>query len=165
MTRQVNQTTLDHIKRCEGVRLSAYLDSAGIPTIGVGHTGPEVKLGNRITQEECDALLHADLQWAQAAVESSVTQRLTDNQFGALVSVAFNIGAQAFRNSSLVRTLNRGDYHGVPSQMALWVKATVDGKKVTVPGLVNRRTADIALWLTPDFSNVTAGVESTAPKL
>jgi lysozyme len=87
-----------------------------------------------------------------------VTVPLTDNQFAALVSLCFNIGSAAFRDSSVVRVLNKGEYHLVPGFMRLWNKITVrevqpDGsivaKKVVSKGLQNRRETEVRLWMKP----------------
>jgi lysozyme len=84
----------------EGCRLSAYRDSAGVPTIGVGHTGragpPPVALGMTITRNEAEAIFAADLAPFEAAVLRAVAAPLTQNQFDALVSLAFNIGTRGF---------------------------------------------------------------------
>jgi lysozyme len=102
--------------------------------------------------------MRADLATAEWTVESCVSGPLTDNQFAALVSLCFNIGATAFKASSVVRSLNNGDYNSVPNNMRLFNKITVkeiqpDGsivkKKVTSKGLVNRREAEVRLFLKP----------------
>lgn len=91
-------------------------------------------------------MLAADLAKAEEAVDQSVKHLLTDNQFGALVSFAFNAGVSAFRSSTLLRLLNAGDYTSVPNQLKRWNKGTVNGKKVVLKGLTNRRAKEIALW-------------------
>lgn len=134
----------------EGVRLKAYPDPAtgGEPwTIGVGHTSaagpPKVTKGMTITAEECDAILSRDLATFEKAVLKAVTAPLNQNQFDALVSLAFNIGAGNFSKSTLVKKLNARDYRGAADQFTVWNKAA--GK--VMKGLVKRRADERALFL------------------
>lgn len=137
----------------EGVRLKAYPDPAtgGEPwTIGVGHTSaagpPKVTKGMTITAEECDEILSRDLATFEKAVLKVVTAPLTQNQFDALVSLAFNIGAGNLSKSTLVKKLNARDYRGAADQFTVWNKAA--GK--VMKGLVNRRADERALFLKAD---------------
>jgi|DEB0MinimDraft_3_1074331.scaffolds.fasta_scaffold39867_1 lysozyme len=140
----LSQRGLDLIKKFEGLRLIAYKCSAGVDTIGYGHTGPDVKPGLRITQEEAEKLLWRDTESAQQCVSSFVNVRLNQNEFDALVSFVFNVGPTAFVQSTLLRLLNSGaDRKVVSAEFARWVKAA--GK--TVPGLVLRRKHEKALFL------------------
>ena len=141
----------------EGVLPHMYLDSGGAPTIGIGHllTQPErasgqlwlrgqaVSYGEGLTLADCDALLEQDLEPVQQCVNSGVTVALTQNQFDALVSFAFNVGNDAFLNSTLLKRLNAGRLDDVPAEFARWNR---DNNRV-VQGLVNRRQKEIALWL------------------
>ena len=134
---QISQKGIDFIKREEGERLTAYLDSVGIWTIGVGHTGfidgKPVTKGMTITAEKSRNVLMADLKRFESAVNSSVKIKLTQNQFDALVSLAFNIGEGAFLRSTLVKKLNAGDIQGAADQFLVWKNA--GGR----PILLNRR--------------------------
>lgn len=154
MARKVNATTLEHVKTSEGLRLKAYPDPGSIDgnpvTIGYGSTRGVTK-GMVITPAEADARLVADMTHAENTVSRLVKVPLNDNQFGALVSFVFNIGAGAFEKSTLLRLLNAGDYSSVPAQLARWNKN--DGK--VMAGLTKRRAAEAALW------NASGG---TAPK-
>lgn len=143
--RRVNDATLALIKQWEGLRLSAYQDVAGVWTIGYGHTGG-VRIAQRITEAEAERLLRVDLDRFEAAVDRHVTVPLNDNQFGALVSFAFNVGERAFASSTLLRKLNAGDHAAVPTELAKWNRA---GGRV-VAGLVNRRAAEAGLWARGD---------------
>lgn len=145
MSRKTGQAGIDLIKRFEGCRLKAYQDSVGVWTIGYGHT-KGVKRGQVITQEQADAFLRDDLGDAEAGVERVVKVPLTDNQFGALVSFTFNLGIGALSKSTLLRTLNGGDYSSASEQFKRWSRA---GGKV-LAGLVRRRLAEASLFLTPD---------------
>lgn len=104
----------------EGRRKKAYKDSKGIWTIGVGHTGPEVKEGMTISDAEIDRLLEEDVQWAEDAV-NKVKAPLNQNMFDALVSFVFNIGADAFAKSTMKKLLDVGDYKGAYDQFDRWV--------------------------------------------
>lgn len=147
MTRALTAEVADKIKSWEGLRLNAYTDSAGVLTIGYGHTGPDVRAGLMWTQAQADAAFDEDTQLARACVESSVTQSLSDQEFGALVSFTFNVGCNAFKSSTLLKKLNAGDYASVPAELSKWVYVTVAGKKVQSTGLTNRRNAEGGLWV------------------
>lgn len=135
------------IRQFEGDKLTAYICPAGVLTIGVGHTGPDVKRGMTITQAQSDALLVADLAKFEAAVARLVKVPVTQNQFDALVSFAFNLGGGALGGSTLLKLLNGGRYAEAAAQFSKWDKATVNGKKVALPGLTKRRAAEAALFL------------------
>lgn len=127
----------------EGLRLTAYRDAVGVLTIGYGHTGADVKPGQRISTATALALLRRDAQSAEAAVERAVKVPLTQGQFDALVSLTFNIGGGALASSTLVRKLNAGDVKGAANQFLRWDKA--GGR--TLLGLSRRRRAERALFL------------------
>ena len=131
------------IKRREGEKLTAYLDSAGVWTIGVGHTTvagpPTVTKGLKITASQSIEILARDLAKVEGEVLSAVKVPLTQNEFDALVSLDFNIGPGAFKKSTLVKKLNAGDKAGAAQQFLVWNKATVGGKKVALKGLTTRR--------------------------
>lgn len=136
----------------EGVRLNAYPDPAtgGEPwTIGVGHTSaagaPKVSKGMTITEAECDEILSRDLATFEKAVSRLVTVPLNQNQFDALVSFTFNVGAGNLGKSTLLKKLNAGDYRGAADQFAVWNKAA--GKVMS--GLTRRRAEERALFLKP----------------
>ncbi|NSY17278.1 glycoside hydrolase family protein [Neorhizobium sp. AL 9.2.2] len=139
------------IAQHEGTRLTAYLDSVGVLTIGVGHTSaagpPIVKKGMKITAAECDEILARDLAAVETDVNRLVKVPISQNQFDALVSLVFNIGGTAFRKSSLLKKLNAGDVSGAGAQFLVWNKGTVNGKKVKIQGLTTRRQAERALFL------------------
>lgn len=140
----------------EGVRLKAYPDPAtgGEPfTIGVGHTSaaglPKVYKGLTITADECDEILSRDLATFERAVEKAVTVPLNQNQFDALVSFTFNVGAGNLQKSTLLKKLNAGDYRGAADQFGAWNKAA--GK--VMAGLTKRRADERALFLKPVPAN------------
>jgi len=136
----------DLIKQYEGLRLHAYQDSAGVWTIGWGHTG-DVKRGQSITIHQAEALLALDIGIAAAAVNRHVEAPLSQNMFDALVSFTFNLGERRLAESTLLKKLNLRDYAAAAAEFGKWVKATIKGKKVTLPGLVRRRAAERAMFV------------------
>ncbi len=104
----------------EGIRNKAYKDTKGIWTIGVGHTGPEVVEGLVWSDDKVMSTLVNDLRNAEKAVNLYVKVALTQNQFDALVSFVFNVGAGAFKNSTLLKVLNQGNYEEAANQFDRW---------------------------------------------
>jgi lysozyme len=157
MTRPVPQCALAFLKGVEAVRLTAYLDSAGVPTVGVGHTGPEVHLGMTITPAQSDAYLFADATKAATRlalmVKAAVIEALSEHQYAALISFVFNLGTP---KSTLWGLLNSGNLKAVPAKMLEFDKAHVKGRLVTLPGLHNRRMAEVTLWSTADVGAASA---------
>lgn len=152
MTRRVNAAGLALVKEFEGLRLEAYRCPAGHWTIGWGHTGGELREGQRITRPQAEKLLRQDLAAAAAAVERLVQVALSDNQFAALASFVFNLGAAKFAGSTALKRLNAGDSDGAAAALEWWCKLRdpASGRLVASPGLKRRRAAEKALFLTPD---------------
>lgn len=146
-TKPVSPAALDLVKHFEGLFLNAYICPAGKPTIGWGHT-KGVKMGQRISRQQAEEFLAADMAEAADAVDRLVSVPLTDNQRGALASFAFNLGPTNLAGSTLLRLLNAGaSLESIGEQFGRWVNATVNGKKTQLPGLVARRAAEKALFL------------------
>lgn len=126
----------------EGTRLTAYKDSVGIWTVGVGHTSaagpPNVTPGMKITASECDEILSRDLAKFEKAVLEVVKVHLAQHEFDALVSFAFNVGGGAFAKSTLLKKLNAGDRMGAADEFLKWTKA--GGQ--TLKGLKTRRESE-----------------------
>lgn len=139
--RTINAAGMDIVKRSEGMRLKAYICPAGVLTIGYGSTGPHVRPGMTITAEQAESLLRSDLRRFEDGV-ADLAKVATDNQFSALVSLAFNIGLGALGSSTLLRKHNAADYAGAKAEFARWVRG---GGKV-LPGLVTRRTDEAELY-------------------
>lgn len=133
------------IEDFEGRRNVAYLDGGGVWTIGVGHTRG-VKRGQVATNAQIDDWFARDIAAAVAGVNKAVTVPVSQNQFDAMVCLAFNIGVYAFNNSTLVRKLNSGDVAGAALQFARWNQ---DNGKV-VAGLTRRRQAEADLFVSPE---------------
>lgn len=146
----MNEAGLELVKRFEGCRLTAYLCPALVPTIGYGHTGPDVTeddVGEKtITQEQANNLLMEDLYLFEMRVRKLLPREATQNQLAALASLAYNVGTMNLRTSTLLRKFNAGDIAGAAEQFPLWNKA---GGRV-LPGLIARRAAEQALFLTED---------------
>lgn len=149
MTDRALLLALPLIREYEGLRLVAYVCPAGVLTIGYGHTGSDVKPGQRITEAQAEALLLRDARAAQLVVRKYVRVKLAPWQEAALISFVFNLGMARFSGSTLLRLLNKGDYAQVPAQLARWNKGTVDGVLVVLPGLSRRRASEGRLWSTP----------------
>jgi lysozyme len=148
MTKQFSQAGIKLVAKLEGCILHEYKDSAGVPTIGYGHTGG-VYEGQRITQAQADELLRKDLAKFVDRVNKFVKVPINQNQFDALVIFDFNTGSLG--TSTLLKKLNAGDYKGAAAEFDVWNKITNPntGKKVVSQGLVNRRNAEQALFNTP----------------
>lgn len=129
----------------EGDERQVYLDIVGVATVCNGHTGPDVKVGDTWTKEQCDAILRKDAEDHGEAVLRCVTVPLNQNQYEALASLTFNIGAGNFCGSTLVKKANAGDYRGMCTEILRWDRA--GGRQVR--GLTNRRKAEHAKCMTP----------------
>lgn len=149
--RRINQAGLHLVEEFEGYhrqlqdgtgRVMAYVDPVGIPTIGFGHIS-SVHLGQVITHQEAEEFLRQDLAVAESAVSNLVVVPLNNNQFSALVSFCFNLGAGALGQSTLLKLLNQKDYSGAADQFLRWVM----GGRQVLPGLVKRRKAERELFL------------------
>ena len=136
----------------EGCRLTAYQDQVGVWTIGYGHTGADVTAGLTITGAQAQALLSQDVSSAAACVNNAVAVKLTQEEFDAMVDFVFNLGAEAFRGSTMLRDLNAGDFTAAASQFDLWDRA---GGAV-VAGLLRRRQAEADLFNSGDASTQSA---------
>lgn len=125
-------------------RLKAYSDTGGVWTIGFGHTDG-VKQGDTCTAQQAYAWLSEDAEWAENAVLKLVPRELDQNQFNALVSFVFNIGDDAFKNSTM-RKLLLADRDELAAEE--FVKWRYDNH-VEIAGLKARRLREKALFLTP----------------
>lgn len=128
------------VMRYEGTVPKTYRDPIGIITACTGHTGPELRMGQTFTRQQCEAMLFADLE-KHASALACIHQPLTDGQTAAFLSFAFNVGEGKFCGSTLVRKANAGDMQGACAELSRWVNA--GGKPL--PGLVKRRAAERAM--------------------
>ena len=141
----INGAGLALIKEFEGLRLDSYICPAGVWTIGYGSTGEHVYPNQHITEPEAEELLRKDLWRFEDCVSCYVNVGLTDNEYAALVSFAFNCGCGALQESTLLRRLNSGEPKArvFSEELPKWVR----GGGQVLPGLVRRREAEIALAL------------------
>ncbi|MGB4191945.1 MAG: lysozyme [Rickettsiales bacterium] len=143
--RRITSNGLQLIKRFEGFSSTIYLDVADLPTIGYGHLiKPHEKhlYKNGITETEAIALLKQDIALAEHAVIRLINVPLNNNQFDALVSFTFNLGAGTLQRSTLRAKLNKQEYWAAPREFMRWIYA--EGQKV--PGLIIRRMAEVELY-------------------
>ena len=154
--RKIGQAGLNLIKQFEGCRLTAYQCSAGVWTIGYGHTVGVYK-GMKISQAQADTFLKQDIAKFEKYINNPsyvpFTEQLNQNQFDALVSFAFNLGQGNVKKLCVGRNINQ-----ITSAMQQYCKAA--GK--TLPGLQRRRKAEAALYnkKVEDCTGVTAVKES-----
>ena len=127
------------ITRFEGYSPLMYKDSAGLPTIGVGHLiKPGEQFEEPMTPEEVDTLLQTGLRVASKAINRVVTVPLWQNQYDALASFTFNVGGTALKRSTLLKRVNAERWSDVPGELLKWVYAG----GVKIRGLVIRRRAE-----------------------
>jgi lysozyme len=147
MARQINQAGIDLIKHFESLQLQAYQDSVGIWTIGYGHTAGgkndgSIHAGMAIDEQQAEDFLRQDLAGFEQAVDGAVATSINDNQFAALISFSFNLGAANLRSSTLLRVLNEADHFAAAGEFKQWSKA--GGKRLA--GLVRRRISERNLF-------------------
>lgn len=144
---QISKKGIELIKRFEGLELKAYQDSVGIWTIGYGWTQPvdgkKVGPGMVIDHATADRLLKCGVVQYEQGVNQLVKVKITQGQFDALVSFAYNLGLRSLSTSTLLQKLNAGDKQGAANEFGKWVNA--GGVKLN--GLVKRRAAERELFL------------------
>lgn len=126
----------------EGTILHSYKDPIGIITSCVGHTGPELKMGQAFTPAQCQATLESDLL-KHADDLDCIKRPMTDGQKAAFLSFAYNVGGDKFCGSTMAKKANAGDFTGACNELTRWTMA--GGKEL--PGLVKRRAAEKAMCL------------------
>lgn len=137
------------IAESEGLRLKAYRCPAGVWSIAYGET-QGVKPGDTCTKEQADRWLLEDLQERAGAVGAMCTIGPSPAELGAMVSLAYNIGLEAFRRSTVLRQHNAGNRQAAARAFGLWNKARVNGVLTELPGLTARRAREAALYLVGD---------------
>ena len=125
---------LEKLMEMEGLRLEAYQDAAGVPTIGYGHT-KNVRMGDRITQYWAKEMLREDIEEAEWLVKELRVAK-TEGQLDALVSFVFNLGIGRLKSSTLLKVIREG---GSMQQVKKEFKRWVYGGGKQLPGLVKRR--------------------------
>ncbi|AWS96586.1 MULTISPECIES: lysozyme [Citrobacter] len=128
----------------EGREYVAYRDVVDVLTVCDGHTGSDIIPGKRYTDKECDALTRADLTRIARQVDPHIRVPVSETQRAAIYSFAYNVGATATINSTLLKKLNAKDYGGACAELKRWVYA--GGQKWK--GLMNRRDVEyeVCTW-------------------
>ena len=144
---QISNKGIELIKRFEGLELKSYQDSVGVWTIGYGWTqsvdGKKIGSGMVIDQATADRLLKCGVVQFEQGVNQMVKVKITQGQFDALVSFAYNLGLRSLSTSTLLRKLNASDKQGASNEFDKWVNAG----GVKLAGLIKRRAAERELFL------------------
>jgi lysozyme len=138
----INNAGTDLIKSFEACRLTVYKDLVGYPTVGWG-SRTTLPVGTAISQDEANSLLDSDIKRISDGVKACIRTVINDNQFSALVCLAYNIGGNAFAHSTLAKLINSGELTAAANEFEKWDKA----EGIVVPGLLRRRLAEKALFL------------------
>ena len=147
---KTSQSGIDLIKSFEGFSSSMYYCPAGKPTVGYGHVilpGEKELSCSKITNEQAEALLRADLLPRENAVNRLVKVSISQEKFDALVSFVYNIGEANLEKSTLLKKINANDFIGAGEEFVRWNKSTVGGKLIELPGLTKRRLVEKSLFL------------------
>jgi len=147
---RTSEKGIELIKKYEGLRLNVYKCPAGKLTIGYGHTGDDVKPGMSINKEMAELLLKQDLRVFEKAINELVKVPINQNQFDALVSLAYNIGIGNFKKSTLLKLLNENKILEAGEEFMKWTKARQPGGLKELPGLVKRRAEEKTVFLTKE---------------
>ena len=140
---KVSQDGLALLKSMEGLALDAYPDGPGW-SIGYGHHGKDVYPGMQITQQRADDLLKQDLERFEVGVEQALTQAAHQEEFDAMVALAYNIGLGAFKESTLLKYVNASRHSEAVAEFGKWVYA--GNPDEPMPGLVKRREKEAAMY-------------------
>ncbi|HZV20800.1 MAG TPA: lysozyme [Hyphomicrobiales bacterium] len=169
---QASDVCLNFIKRNEGLSLTPYLDSGGVPTIGWGTTryddGRRVKMTDPpITVEQAQHYLEREVHRVEDAVNQAVKVPLTQAEFDCIVDFGYNVGTgwitgQGHTQASFIKLLNQGKYSAVPAGLLLFTR-DIHGRQIQ--GLVNRRKWEAQMWLAGenDHSHIAAAVPQNQP--
>jgi len=144
---EINKAGRDLIKRFEGCKLKAYKCPAGLWTISWGLTfypdGTKVKEGDVITQQQAEDYFNAIVDDFAKKVDALIKSNVTDNNFSALVSFAYNVGMGNFQRSTLLRKVNSNPKDAtILAEFKKWTRANGEVLK----GLVRRRDAEAKLY-------------------
>lgn len=153
---RISKQGIDFIKSHEALRLKAYQDSKGVWTIGWGHT-KNVHPGDVITREQAEQFIRDDFAWVERTLNADLVAGrdkplVTQNEFDALCSLVFNIGSQAYLESTVRRKIKQGDKMGAAHAFGMWVYS--DHK--FVQGLANRRADETRLFLQSGQADIAA---------
>lgn len=144
---RINDAGLQIIKDSEGLRLEAY-EAGGEWLIGYGHRRT-AQAGMTITEQEAEQLLREDVRASEDAVRRLVTVPVNENQFSAMVSLAYNLGEGGFSRTTVLERINAGDYDGAADGFLVHDRVRMNGELQSVPYLTERRQKERDLFLTP----------------
>lgn len=134
-----SESIKNKIKKFEGLCLTATRCSAGVPTIGFGHTGPEVRMGQKISRQKADEIFDQDISKFSEGVDMLFPEGIPQCRFDALVSFAFNCGLGALQKSTLLKMIKANPENpDIKKEFMKWVHAA--GRRL--PGLVKRRAME-----------------------
>ena len=136
---EISETGIQMIKQHEGLRLTPYLDSAGLATIGYGHLIQSHESFDGITEEEAEKILRYDIKIAETAVNDLVKEELFQHEFDALVSFVFNIGRGNFKDSTILKRINNREHRTEPEMVYIEFGKWVYAKGNVIKGLQKRR--------------------------
>lgn len=147
-----SKNCINLVKKFEGLFLKSYLCPASVVTIGWGSTmykdGKKIKIGEVITLAQAEELLMWELNKKTIALHGL---KLNQNQFDACLSFIYNLGIGAFNKSTLLKKIKvNPDDATIKDEFMKWTKARVNGQLVQLKGLINRRTAEVALYFKKD---------------
>ena len=143
---QTSPAAIALIKEREGLRLEAYQDVGGRWTIGYGHAG-DVDPDMRIDLRKAERLLHQDIARIERFIKKRIKTEVNQNEFSALVSLAYNIGTGALSNSTVFNALNDGDRETAAEAFLMWTKIRIDGELVDSVYLARYRGEERDLFL------------------
>ena len=146
------------IARSEGCKLRAYRCPSGVPTLARGRTRG-VKMGDTCTQEQADSWFVEDLTEFTDGVQRALKRDASENELGAMVSLAYNIGLAGFAKSTVLKKHNEGDRQSAARAFGLWNKARINGVLQVVDGLTSRRAREAAMYLSDDTQPMPQVVE------
>jgi lysozyme len=141
---RIDSNGINLIKDFEKLSLKSYRDSGGTWTVGYGHTGPDVGRWTRVSKRKANRLLEEDVSATERAVADALRVKTTQNQFNAMVSLAFNVGVTNFKQSTLLRLHNKKAFSSASREFIKWSK--VNGK--TSQGLLIRRRREANIYKT-----------------
>jgi len=159
----VSDLGLRLIKAYEGYRGQSRAMETGPNVVGYGHRLADQD-AIELTREEADVLLREDILPVEDLVNEAVFAPLTQGQFDALCSLAYNIGADAFMKSGVLKAINNGRPIEAANGFDVWRKGRVGGQSYIIDALVRRRTAEKALFLKPEYRSVTSPRDSLPPQ-
>ena len=159
---KTGDTGLNLIKGYEGLRMSAHYTPNEEWTVGYGHT-ETARHGMNVTETDAERLLRTDVQPIERLIADTVRAPLNQNEHDALISLIFNIGAENWRRSTVLRKLNEGDKLAAAKGFEFWTRARVNGELVTLDGLVRRRAAEKSLFLMPTDASLVVPSSDVRP--